>query len=133
MAPGRPFAIFSMMLEPLAECFDDLINHKAAVRLNLSESWFRKHQVLPSRTHPIMSPVETGGYLLCGTTIEITHVLSPYRPPATVVAAKAAAGAASAEAAAETAAVAEAATSDASPAAKRARPDDTSATEDAGK
>ncbi len=35
----------------------------------LQESWWRECQVLPSRTHPVMSTSGSGGYLLSGTTI----------------------------------------------------------------
>eukprot|EP00854_Cymbomonas_tetramitiformis_P007681 gene7680-9144_t len=40
---------------------------KVAVGLQLSEPWMRIQQVLPMRTHPMMSMSGTGGYLLCGT------------------------------------------------------------------
>lgn len=38
----------------------------AAVQLQLSETWMREYQVLPQRTHPLMTMSGTGGYLLTG-------------------------------------------------------------------
>jgi len=31
---------------------------------NITESWLRKYQVLPGRTHPVMSTSGSGGYVL---------------------------------------------------------------------
>lgn len=39
---------------------------KEAVALQLQESWWREHQVLPGRTHPEMMVSATGGYILTG-------------------------------------------------------------------
>ena len=39
---------------------------KEAVALQLQESFWRKHQVLPGRTHPEMDMSGTGGYILTG-------------------------------------------------------------------
>lgn len=39
---------------------------RAAVGLQLQESWWREYQVLPGRTHPTMSTSGTGGYILSG-------------------------------------------------------------------
>lgn len=42
---------------------------KEAVMCQLTESWFREYQVLPSRTHPTMSMSGTGGYILSGIKV----------------------------------------------------------------
>ncbi|KAK3272719.1 hypothetical protein CYMTET_19000 [Cymbomonas tetramitiformis] len=67
LQPSAPFVVFSNYLQPLAECMQDCQLRKVAVGLQLSEPWMRIQQVLPMRTHPMMSMSGTGGYLLCGT------------------------------------------------------------------
>ena len=42
---------------------------KQAVGLQLQEPWLREHQVLPGRSHPMMSMQGTGGYLLSGIKV----------------------------------------------------------------
>ena len=42
---------------------------KAAVALQLQESWLREQQVLPGRTHPHMTMSTTGGYILSGIKV----------------------------------------------------------------
>jgi tRNA (adenine-N(1)-)-methyltransferase non-catalytic subunit len=56
--------IYSQHLPVLAEV---LVHAKSApIYLNptLTESWTRTYQVLPGRTHPLMSTSSTGGYLI---------------------------------------------------------------------
>ena len=43
--------------------------NKQAVALQLQEPWLREHQVLPGRSHPTMSMLGTGGYLLSGIAV----------------------------------------------------------------
>ncbi|KAK9916890.1 hypothetical protein WJX75_008379 [Coccomyxa subellipsoidea] len=66
LAPSGAFAIFANCLQPLAECMLALQVSKEAVALQLQESWWREHQVLPGRTHPEMMVSATGGYILTG-------------------------------------------------------------------
>ena len=42
---------------------------KSAIAMQLQESWSRQYQVLPGRTHPMMSTSGTGGYMLSGIKI----------------------------------------------------------------
>jgi tRNA (adenine-N(1)-)-methyltransferase non-catalytic subunit len=39
----------------------------SAVNLMVQETWYRKQQVLPKRTHPLMNMNHGGGYMLSGT------------------------------------------------------------------
>ncbi|KAL8611138.1 hypothetical protein ACOMHN_064428 [Nucella lapillus] len=64
VAPSRPVVIFSQHKEPLVECFTAVKENGLGIQLKLSESWYREYQVLPCRTHPLMSMSGTGGYLL---------------------------------------------------------------------
>ncbi|KAK7488679.1 hypothetical protein BaRGS_00020132 [Batillaria attramentaria] len=64
VAPSRCVVIFCQHKEPLVECYTQVREKGLGVQLRLSESWYREYQVLPSRTHPLMSMSGTGGYLL---------------------------------------------------------------------
>ncbi len=70
LAPSASFAVFHTYQQPLAECMTRLQSSKAAVGLQMSESWSRELQVLPLRTHPFMNTSGSGGYILSGTLVE---------------------------------------------------------------
>lgn len=67
LATSGRFVIYSNTVDPLLECHQYLKANSLAVSLNVSESWFRKYQVLPDRTRPEMNTSGYGGYLLSGT------------------------------------------------------------------
>ena len=67
LAPSAPFAIFSPIIEPLAQCL--LHMRGRAVNLRLSETWLRRYQVLPGRTRPDMNMSGSGGFILTGTKL----------------------------------------------------------------
>ena len=69
LAPGAPFALYHPCLPPLAEAFHVCQQAKAAVRLQLLESWARKYQVAPNRTHPEMNAYPPTGYVLSGISV----------------------------------------------------------------
>nr|XP_032829973.1 tRNA (adenine(58)-N(1))-methyltransferase non-catalytic subunit TRM6 isoform X2 [Petromyzon marinus] len=69
VSPSRPFVVFCQHREPLLECYTNLKERGNAVSLHLTESWLRFYQVLPNRTHPLMSTSASGGYLLAGITV----------------------------------------------------------------
>lgn len=69
LACSRPFAIFSMYQEPLVDCYVKLKARGNVIALNLTETWLRKYQVLPDRTHPCYSMSGSGGYLLVGIKV----------------------------------------------------------------
>ncbi|GIY09462.1 hypothetical protein CEXT_303561 [Caerostris extrusa] len=66
---SRPFAIFSMYQEPLVDCYVKLKSRGDIISLNISETWLRKYQVLPERTHPCYYMSGTGGFLLTGIKV----------------------------------------------------------------
>uniref|UniRef100_A0A8D8ZZ89 tRNA (adenine(58)-N(1))-methyltransferase non-catalytic subunit TRM6 n=1 Tax=Cacopsylla melanoneura TaxID=428564 RepID=A0A8D8ZZ89_9HEMI len=71
VAPSRPIIIYSLYREPLVDLFMELKNTKLPViNVRLTESFLRTYQVLPDRTHPMMSMNSTGGYLLTATVVE---------------------------------------------------------------
>ncbi len=46
-----------------------MLRHNIAINLRLADSWFREYQVLEGRTHPNMTMLQNGGYLLMGTKL----------------------------------------------------------------
>jgi tRNA (adenine58-N1)-methyltransferase non-catalytic subunit len=75
LAPGGTFAVYSAFLHPLAELQFALQLSRMAVRVELMESSLVTHQVLPGRTHPLMSDSATGGYVLWGVRIAVAPPL----------------------------------------------------------
>nr|CAH0106748.1 unnamed protein product [Daphnia galeata] len=69
LAPSGNFAIFSPYSEPLSETYIQFRECNMAVNLQLTESWFRTHQVLPLRTHPEVTMSGSGGYILSGIKV----------------------------------------------------------------
>lgn len=72
LSPSAPFVVWHPHGQPLAVALVQLQSTKAAVNLQLQESWYRDHQVLPSRSHPVMVMPGTGGFLLSGTTVALS-------------------------------------------------------------
>lgn len=70
LAFSRPFAIFSMYQEPLVDCYVTLKARGDIISLNITETWFRRYQVLPERTHPCYSMSGNGGFLLTGIKVQ---------------------------------------------------------------
>ncbi|GBL78294.1 tRNA (adenine(58)-N(1))-methyltransferase non-catalytic subunit TRM6 [Araneus ventricosus] len=70
---SRPFAIFSMFQEPLVDCYVKLKSRGDIISLNISETWLRKYQVLPERTHPCYQMSGNGGFLLTGIKVAPKH------------------------------------------------------------
>nr|XP_046229582.1 tRNA (adenine(58)-N(1))-methyltransferase non-catalytic subunit TRM6 [Scatophagus argus] len=73
LSPSRPFVVYSQYKEPLIECYTKLKEHGGAVSLRLTDTWLRRYQVLPNRTHPLLLMSGGGGYLLSGTTVAMDH------------------------------------------------------------
>lgn len=69
VSPSRPFVVYSQYKEPLMECYTHLRERGGAVNINVTETWWRHYQVLPSRTHPEVTMNSSGGYLLTGITV----------------------------------------------------------------
>lgn len=70
LAPCANFAVHSRFQEPLADCYWRLYRGSMACNMQLSSSFYRVHQVLPNRTHPLMQMDGAGGYVLTGTSLE---------------------------------------------------------------
>lgn len=70
LAPSRPFVVYCQYKEPLMECYVNLREKGTAINIHLTETWWRRYQVLPARTHPEIAMNSTGGYLLSGITVE---------------------------------------------------------------
>lgn len=66
-ASSAPFAVWFNASQPLAEALHHLRNANIAINLTLHEPFLREQQVLPGRTHPVMSTdAGSGGYVLSG-------------------------------------------------------------------
>ena len=60
-----------MTLQPLADAMHVLRKSGLAVSMTISEPFLRDHQVLPGRTHPVMTTeANSGGYILSGTYVK---------------------------------------------------------------
>jgi tRNA (adenine-N(1)-)-methyltransferase non-catalytic subunit len=68
--PSGSFVVYSQYIEPLGNLCSRLRDGRHAVQLILCDSFFREYQVLPSRTHPLITMSCTGGYLLSGIKVE---------------------------------------------------------------
>ena len=66
-APSASLAIFCRELQPAAEALRVLRALGLCVHLSLSETFWRPHQVLPDRTHPVMVMHGASGYVVRGT------------------------------------------------------------------
>jgi tRNA (adenine-N(1)-)-methyltransferase non-catalytic subunit len=63
------FAIFGPSLDVLKELYVWLRDANNAVNLEISETYLQHHQVLPLRTHPMMSGTANSGYVLSGIKV----------------------------------------------------------------
>ena len=62
--PSSPIIVYCQYKEPLMECYKYLRDESLAINVHLSETWFRDMQVLPNRTHPVITMSARSGYLL---------------------------------------------------------------------
>lgn len=69
LAAGRPFCMFSEYLEPVTQLREKLERESAAIGVRVIDLWFRKHQILPNRSHPLVMMNGASGYLLFGTKV----------------------------------------------------------------
>ncbi|KAJ2557130.1 tRNA (adenine(58)-N(1))-methyltransferase non-catalytic subunit trm6 [Coemansia sp. RSA 1933] len=61
---SRMLVVYDQSKEALLESFLWLRESREFLNVQLSESWLREYQVLPKRTHPLMSMSGGGGFLL---------------------------------------------------------------------
>ena len=71
--------VYSPFIQPLVEVLSYMKQDQNYLSPNLSESWMRTYQVLPGRTHPMMTTSATGGYLLHSTRVYV-HLSHPCTP-----------------------------------------------------
>ncbi|KAK4688605.1 tRNA (adenine58-N1)-methyltransferase non-catalytic subunit, partial [Tremellales sp. Uapishka_1] len=64
LAGSAAVTVYSPYLQVLAETLQFCRKDPNYLGSNISESWSRTYQVLPGRTHPMMTTSATGGYLL---------------------------------------------------------------------
>lgn len=69
LLPSSPFVVYCPNPEPLTRLQTLLSSQRRATDVHVQEYWTREIQVLPNRTHPMMSTSGTGGYILSGVTI----------------------------------------------------------------
>ena len=81
-ASSASFAIWFNAAQPLAEALHHLRNANIAIGLSLVEPFMRAQQVLPGRTHPVMTTdAGSGGWVLSGTYVAPTE--APNKKPKT--------------------------------------------------
>ncbi|XP_063386801.1 tRNA (adenine(58)-N(1))-methyltransferase non-catalytic subunit TRM6 [Cydia fagiglandana] len=68
--PGRPFAIYYTVAEPLQKMYMNLKIRSNVAALKLSCNWMRNYQVLPDRTHPEVMMNGASGFLLTGYVLK---------------------------------------------------------------
>eukprot|EP01132_Coremiostelium_polycephalum_P004008 gene4008-5011_t len=71
------FVVFSQYMQPLVECHQFLHSNYLAINLAITEIWMREQQVLPSRTHPMMTMDGASGYILTGIKVIKNLLPSP--------------------------------------------------------
>eukprot|EP00011_Vannellida_sp_DIVA3-517-6-12_P005109 CAMPEP_0114621780 /NCGR_PEP_ID=MMETSP0168-20121206/9402_1 /TAXON_ID=95228 ORGANISM="Vannella sp., Strain DIVA3 517/6/12" /NCGR_SAMPLE_ID=MMETSP0168 /ASSEMBLY_ACC=CAM_ASM_000044 /LENGTH=465 /DNA_ID=CAMNT_0001832983 /DNA_START=72 /DNA_END=1466 /DNA_ORIENTATION=- len=67
LAVGGQLVIFHAQLQPLVDCYEVLNKSEQVVAMTMQETWTRKYQVLPMRTHPAMRMHGASGFVLCAT------------------------------------------------------------------
>ena len=66
LRPGGCFVVHSASAAPLASLHRTLRRQGLAVKVDLSDTFYREYQVLPNRTHPHVNMSHAAGYLLSG-------------------------------------------------------------------
>ena len=66
LRPGGSFVVHCGFAAPLASLHRTLRMNGLAVRVELTEAWYREYQVLTNRTHPHVNQSHNAGYLLAG-------------------------------------------------------------------
>jgi len=64
VAGARPVVIYNINKEVLIDSFLHMRSSNEYVGVQMTESWLRRYQVLPGRTHPEMTTSAGGGYIL---------------------------------------------------------------------
>jgi tRNA (adenine-N(1)-)-methyltransferase non-catalytic subunit len=69
LAGSATITAYSPFLQVLAEILAYTKKDPNYLSTNITESWSRAYQVLPGRTHPLMTTSATGGYLFHATRV----------------------------------------------------------------
>jgi tRNA (adenine-N(1)-)-methyltransferase non-catalytic subunit len=69
LSGSRPVVFFSIHKEFLTEAYYHMKISDKYLNVQLTESWLRRYQVLPGRTHPQMTTTGGGGYILSATRV----------------------------------------------------------------
>ena len=69
LAPSGILVVYSQYQAVLAELFAGLKRSGQWVNISLTETFMRKYQVLPMRTHPYMNMYNNSGYVLTATRV----------------------------------------------------------------
>ena len=69
LAPSGILVVYSQYQTLLAELFAGLKRSGQWVNITMSESFMRKYQVLPMRTHPYMNMYSNSGFVLTATRV----------------------------------------------------------------
>jgi singapore isolate B (sub-type 7) whole genome shotgun sequence assembly, scaffold_5 len=77
LAPSGILVVYSQYQTLLAELFAGLKRSGQWINITMSESFMRKYQVLPMRTHPYMNMYNNSGFVLCATRILNTRESDP--------------------------------------------------------
>eukprot|EP00730_Choanoeca_flexa_P016798 TRINITY_DN8004_c0_g1_i2.p1 TRINITY_DN8004_c0_g1~~TRINITY_DN8004_c0_g1_i2.p1 ORF type:complete len:440 (+),score=82.12 TRINITY_DN8004_c0_g1_i2:2-1321(+) len=76
LAPSAQYSFYHPFREPLVEAIPEVKG--ISVLYQLYENFLRFHQVLPQRTHPMMTTEPRGGTLLRGTTTAAVATLASF-------------------------------------------------------
>lgn len=69
LSGSATITVYSPYPHVLAQTLDVMREAPEYLAPTLTESWMRRYQVLPGRTHPMMTTSGTGGYLLQATRV----------------------------------------------------------------
>jgi tRNA (adenine58-N1)-methyltransferase non-catalytic subunit len=72
LAPSGAFVIWSPYVEPLSELYIWLRKGRAT-KTQILDTFFRHHQVLPNRTHPLVRMKHGGGWILTGVKLHVSE------------------------------------------------------------
>ncbi|KAK7194073.1 Gcd10p family [Novymonas esmeraldas] len=75
LACGGHLVVYSPFLEDLTGLFLEL--RSDCVNIQISETWYRHHQVLPKRTHPTVNMSTAAGYLLTAIKVGRSAAAAP--------------------------------------------------------
>ncbi|KAL7412032.1 Gcd10p family-domain-containing protein [Mrakia frigida] len=76
LAGSANIVVYSPYLQVLTAAHTSMRAHTIYLNPSITESWLRKWQVLPGRTHPFMNMSGSGGFLLTATKVYADHKTS---------------------------------------------------------